>query len=164
MFCLLNPGLKTVWNFRFVDYQPLAHLSYSFYACWRFVRATRAKCYYVSEYQLTSLYLKDFRSTVALTFAISKLLYLRHCISCCSNDLSLLLLCLDLWSLRSENVSFWGQIFATVGPSGIYKCSKPVWTKYLFWQCQVFVKTSLKLGCFHCMQAHTSSASDITVA
>ena len=33
----------------------------------------------MSKYQLTSLYLKDFRSTVALTFATSKLLYLSHC-------------------------------------------------------------------------------------
>ena len=36
------------------------------------------------------------------------------CISCCSNDLSLLLLCLDLLSLGSENVSFRGQIFASI--------------------------------------------------
>ena len=30
-------------NFRYVDYQTLAHLSYSSYICWISVRATRAK-------------------------------------------------------------------------------------------------------------------------
>ena len=32
-------------NFRYVDYQPLAHLSYSSYVCCRSVRVTRAKRY-----------------------------------------------------------------------------------------------------------------------
>ena len=62
------------------------------------------------------------------------------CISCCSNDLSLLLLCLDLWSLGSENVSFipWTN-FASSWPKWIsYKRSKPVLTKYLLSKCQVF--------------------------
>ena len=32
-------------NFRYVDYQPLAHLSYSSYVRWRSVHETRVKCY-----------------------------------------------------------------------------------------------------------------------
>ena len=32
-------------NFSYLDYQPLVHLSYSFYVCWRFVRVTRVKHY-----------------------------------------------------------------------------------------------------------------------
>ena len=42
--------------------------------------------------------------------------YPSACISCCSNDLLLLLLCLDLWSLGSED--------KFLPLSGIYKCSK----------------------------------------
>ena len=61
------------------------------------------------------------------------------------DDVSLLLPCLDLWSrvYHSKN-----KFSPLVVPSGIYKWSKPVLTKYLLWQCQVFCRS---LGCFHCM-------------
>ena len=32
-------------NVKYLDYQLLMYLSYSYYVCWRSVRATRVKCY-----------------------------------------------------------------------------------------------------------------------
>ena len=46
--------------------------------------------------------------------------YPSTCISCCSDDLSLLLPCLDFWSLGSENLSVQEYIFASIGQSGTY--------------------------------------------
>ena len=58
------------------DYQPLAQLSYSAYVCWRFVHVTRVKRYLSVHVSINVSIPK--RSTAALTFATSKLLYLRH--------------------------------------------------------------------------------------
>ena len=81
--------------------------------------------------------------------------YPSACIACCSNDLSLSLPCLDLWSLGSENVSFRGQIFAS---------SRPKWHIWIFKTSSnkipsLTVTSCQSSGCFHCMHAHTSSDS-----
>ena len=40
--------------------------------------------------------------------------YPSGCMSCCSDDLALLLPCLDLWILWSKNISVWEEIFASI--------------------------------------------------